>query len=497
MKRLFAVLTMVTVLVTLSVIPAAAEKPFEGVTLVATTQTGPYIAGPLIEHGPVWTEETGGVVDVVEIPYGELYQKVMTSFITDAGTYDIIVVGATWLPDFTPYIIPLDDYIANPETDPGWDDIMPAFREEIVSWAGQVYALPLDGDTHTLFYRRDIFENEDNQAKFKDEYGYDLQVPDTFEQLWDVAEFFTGWDWNGDGEDDYGWAAPMARGTQTHWWFWNFTAPFSVTPGGPDKYDGVLYFDPETMEPLVNEEGYVKGLTLYRDMGQFGPPGMVGWGVSEIRAAAPGGNIAMWMEWGSFPGLCEDPAAADPDMIGNCGSAPRPGAMEVWDRETQEWVEMDEPHRVPLLAAGGWVGAITKSCENPDAAYDFLKFLSSPEISMLDMVRGDTGFNPYRFSHAEDLDAWIEAGFGQQDAEEFLAAVEADLTNPNVLVDLKIPGKPEYVDTTLDLYVSMALAGEIEPQEAVDTIYEEWEAITDRLGRDEQLKAYRTSLGLD
>ena len=144
-----------------------------------------------------------------------------------------------------------------------------------------------------------------------------------------------------------------------------------------------------------------------------------------------------------------------------------------------------------------WVAGITKTCKNPDAAYDFIKFMASPEISILDVTRGDTGYNVYRFSHADNLEAWVDAGFGEQDAEEYLAAIAADMTNPNVLTDLRIPGKAEYVDTTLDLYVSMALAGEIEPQEAVDTIYQEWEAITDRLGRDEQLKAYRTSLGLE
>ncbi len=497
MKRFLALLLVVVVLMPLVATPAAAQGPYEGVKLVVTTQTGPYIAGPMIEHGPEWTEMTGGEVEVVETPYGDLYEKIMTSFITGAATYDIIVISATWLPDFTPYLITLDDYIANADTDPAWEDVMPAFREQIVSWAGNVYALPFDGDTHSLFYRRDIFENEEYQAKFKEQYGYDLQVPATFDQLWDVAEFFTGWDWSGDGQDDFGWAQPMMRGTQSHWWFWNFTSAYSVLPGGPDKYHGVLYFDPETMEPLINQEGFVKGLTLYRDMAKFGPPGMGGWDVSQIRASAPAGNIAMWMEWGSFPGLCEDPQVAAPEMIGNCGTAIRPGSKEVWDREAQSWAEMDEVNYVPVLCFGGWVAAIADSCENKDAAYDFLKFMCSPETSIKDVTRGDSGYNVYRFSHVENLDAWVEAGFGEQDAQEYLAAVQADMENPNVLTDLRIPGKPEYVDTVLDLYVSKALAGEMEPKEALDTIYEEWEKITERLGREEQLKAYRTMLGLE
>ncbi|MCS7221724.1 MAG: extracellular solute-binding protein [Anaerolineae bacterium] len=489
-----------TVVVTPTPVPPEAKK-FDGVKLVAVTQTGPYIAGPLFDHRDEWTALTGGQVEVVEVPYENLYEKIMTSFASGVHAYDIIVVGATWLPDFTPYLIPLDDYIANPETNPEWDDILPAFREIIVKWEGKIYGLPLDGDTHTLFYRRHLFNDPENQAKFKEKYGYDLTVPKTMDQLRDVAEFFTGWDWSGDGQPDYGWAQPMARGTQSHWWFWDFVAPFCVLPPGPegpDRYRGQLYFDPETMQPLINEPCMLRGLELYKEMAKFGPPGMESWGVSEIRSAFPStGNIAMIFEWGGIPGLCNDPAFAHPDVLGDCGAAPRPGSLEVWDREKQQWIKLDKPNTAPLLNFGGWVGAITKTSPNPDAAYDFLKFLNSPEISFQDVVVGDTGFNVYRYTHVRDLSPWVKAGFAEQDAKEYLEAVRADLENPNVLIDLRIPGKPEYVDTVLDLHVSAAIVGEEEPAAALKAIYDEWEKITDRLGRDSQKAFYRKMMGMD
>ena len=40
------------------------------------------------------------------------------------------------------------------------------------------------------------------------------------------------------------------------------------------------------------------------------------------------------------------------------------------------------------------------------------------------------------------------------------------------------------------------MAGEVEPQEALDTIAEEWNKLTDDFGRDSQLAAYRASMGL-
>jgi len=491
-----------TVVVEATPVPPEA-KMCDGVKLVAVTQPGPYIAGPLFDHGDEWTALTGGEVEVVEVPYGDLYEKIMTSFVTGVHAYDIMVEPATWLPDFTPYIIPLDDYIANPETNPDWEDVLPAFREIIAKWEGKYYALTLDGDTHSLFYRRHLFTDPENQANFKAEYGYDLAVPTTMDQLRDVAEFFTGWDWTGDGQPDYGWAQPMARGTQSHWWMWNFAAPYCVLPpgpGGPDQYHGQLYFDPETMEPLVNEPCMLKGLELYKEMAKFGPPGMEAWGVGEIRSAFPStANIAMTMEWGSFPGLCEDPAIADPSAIGDCATAPRPGSTEVWDRENQTWLTLDEPNTAPLLTFGGWVGSVTATSENPDCAYDFLKFLNSPEISSQDVVVGDSGFNVYRYTHVRDLTIWTEAwgAVAEQDAREYLDAVRADLENPNALIDLRIPGKAEYVDTVLDLHVCSAIVGEEDPADALQTIYDEWEKITERLGRDEQKAFYRKMMGMD
>lgn len=476
---------------------AVGEKPYEGVTVTVVTQAGPYIAGPVIDHQDKWTERTGGRVELIEIPYGDLYHKILTPLVTGTPTYDVIIVSATWLPDFVPYLLPLDEYIANPVTNPDWEDILPAFGEQLCSWGEKIYALPLDGDTHTLYYRRSIFKDPQNRKKFKQKYGYELPTPpQTMAQMRDAAEFFTGWDWNGDGRNDYGYVQPMARGGQAHWWFWNYTAPFSVLPGGPDKYHGSLYFDPETMEPLINRAGFLKGLELYKELAKFGPPGIESWGIAEVRSAMVSeGNVAMCIAWGAIPPLSVDPKFST--VKGDIASAPRPGATRVWNSQFNGWEEFSEvnPNRVPVLCFGGWVASVVNTVANADAAYDFIKFLNSPEISSRDVKIGETGYNPYRYSHL-NVQEWVDAGYPRTDIKEFLQAVKADLENPSVMTDLRIPGKPQYVDTVLDLHVSEALAGDISCQEALDKIYEEWEKITNKLGREKQKQFYRTMLGL-
>jgi len=47
------------------------------------------------------------------------------------------------------------------------------------------------------------------------------------------------------------------------------------------------------------------------------------------------------------------------------------------------------------------------------------------------------------------------------------------------------------------LYLTTVLSGENTAEEAMNLCAEEWEAITDRLGREEQTKFYKQHLGLE
>ena len=52
-------------------------------------------------------------------------------------------------------------------------------------------------------YRKDWFEDAAEKTAFKVRYGYELAVPDTWDQFRDVAEFFTR-----PGENKYGCVLP-------------------------------------------------------------------------------------------------------------------------------------------------------------------------------------------------------------------------------------------------------------------------------------------------
>ena len=74
------------------------------------------------------------------------------------------------------------------------DSVTPAtltYYGEYPTGSGTYWAYPTEGDADGWAYRKDLFENPDEQAAFKAKYGYDLAVPETYAQLKDIAEFFT------------------------------------------------------------------------------------------------------------------------------------------------------------------------------------------------------------------------------------------------------------------------------------------------------------------
>jgi multiple sugar transport system substrate-binding protein len=114
--------------------------------------------------------------------------------------------------------------------------------------------------------------------------------------------------------------------------------------------------------------------------------------------------------------------------------------------------------------------------------------------SARDVVTAGTGINPYRLSHFQDAAMWVPP-FSEQEAANYLEVQRASIQDPSVALDFRIPGYFSYAEV-LEIELSRALAGELPPQEALDSIVREWNKLTDELGRDTQLAAYRAAMGL-
>ncbi|WP_434360989.1 extracellular solute-binding protein [Parasalinivibrio latis] len=459
---------------------AACEPDFSGITVTVGSQNGPFIASALRTAGNAWEKQTCGKVKIVEFPFGELYPKFMTGMQTGSSEIDVLSYIPAWLPDFNSFLSEMPQAMQSGDY---WNDLHPVYRERLMVWDGKVKSATMDGDMHMLNYRADLFNDPEEKAAFEKKYGYPLAAPVTWNQYYDIAEFF-----NRPDEGLHGTAEAYKRGGQQFWYFFSHAASYTNDPKNP----GSMFFDPDTMDAQINNAGWLKALQDYKRGLQFNPPGALNHGSGDVRPLYAGGKVAMNIDWADSGVLGANPKESS--IVGNVRTAMLPGSSKIWNAKTGTWETYNKPVASPFLAFGGWQLAVPESAANKTAAWDFVKTVTSKEESSKAIVTANTGVNPYRLSHYENIDNWL-AIFSKPEAESYLAAQRASLDAPNVALDLRLPGFFSYTEI-LEIELSRALAGEITEQEALDNIARQWNELTDDFGRENQLKAYRASMGL-
>ncbi len=479
-------LSLLVILLTLCLAASVSAQDFSGQTVVVVTQTGSAIGGPVLDKGPIWEEMTGGNIELQTFAFGELFEKISTALATGSGDYDVIIYAADWAGDIMApgYVLEISEEILE-QIDV--DDVIPLYADRITTWGGVPYALPYDGDAHMLYYRKDLFANEDYQAGFEAEYGYPLDEPATWSQYADIAAFFNGKEVEtaGDTAPIFGALEAQRRNAQSYWVYLSRATGYGKVPGNP-----CFFFSCDNMTPQVNNPGWVRALEEYVAIRDVGDPEMINYDVADTRTLFTTGTAVLNLDWGDVGTISVDPNTSI--VQGDVGFGVLPGGDSYWDYEAGEWVMETNP--APFIAFGGWIISVAADSDVTEAALDFAAFLASREMVNELAVTGGTGINPSRFSQLEDTAPWVAAGFDEESAADYLDAIQNTINHPNAVLDIRITGSAEYL-STLDAEIARAVAGEISAQEALDNVAVLWDAITDRLGRDAQLAQYKAAVG--
>lgn len=470
--------------------PAAASGELTGMELNVLTFTGPQIAEPLRRHAQTFAAETGVTINVITVPFSDLYQTILTDLSTDTKSFDMFVFAPQWMSDYVSEGY-LEDLSERVKADPNlqWDDIGPFFRDFSATYQGKVYTVPLDGDFQMAYYRTDLLESAG------------LQPPRTWDEYLNIAKTFHDKDLNGDGQPDFGSCIPKKRNAQSYWFITSVAGAYLQTQGTSQG----AFFDTDTFKPLVNNAGFAKALEIYQETTKYGPPDELNADVGNTRAYFQSGRCALSFDWGDIGTLAIDKETSK--VIDKTGAVILPGTTEVLDRATGKLVPCDAitcPYAVdgvnyaPFAAFGGWSGAINAGIDpqKKDAVFKFLAYVSAPAQSNVDVTIGATGFNPYRISQLEQTAQWEQAGMSKPAADVYLGAIMQSLNSPNMILDLRIPHNQRYQQVVLDQALAQLLAGDIDSAEAMKQIEAGWEEITEEIGRDEQLTAYKASLGV-
>ncbi|MGI9387845.1 MAG: extracellular solute-binding protein, partial [Methyloligellaceae bacterium] len=236
------------------------------------------------------------------------------------------------------------------------------------------------------------------------------------------------------------------------------------------RTEGGKFFDEETMKATVNSEVGVRVFTEMREENKFMPPGVEAWGFVENLAAFLAGDTAMTVSWPPYG---------------------RWAAGYGTDEEALSWVPKSEiagkvgyalpPGGHPQLAAGFSL-SVSSSSKNKEAAYLFIQWLNSEDVSLERVQLPYALRDPFRDSHFasdEYRSRWPEA-------PEYLDALQQGAVSG--LLDLSLIQTDKY-EEALRQGVSRLWAGE-DPQAILDDVAAQWDTVTEKIGADKQKEAY-------
>ena len=435
----------------------AAKKICSGKTITIVWEAGLQSLDPTQFSGPLWEKETGCKVKVIEVPTSEMFTKIMQEFRAGTGAYDALNVIPAWMPDLAQAgaLEVLDPYVDKYGFRGELQKIAPTYRDNQMTVNGKIYGFPDDGDVFLFYYRKDIFARADLKKAFKDKYNYDLAPPKTWKQFDEIGSFLT------DAlkkEGIYG-AAFFREPPYT---MFMFQERFRV--------EGGKFFDAATMKATVNNPIGVKIFADMRNENRFMPPGVEKFGFVEALATFLKGESAMvisWPPYGRFAAgyLGNEKALSwvpKSTIAGKVGYALPPGGH-------------------PELAAG-FALSVASSSKQKEAAYLFIQWLNSEEISNKRVQLPYALRDPFRDSHFTNpgyLKLW-------PDAKDYLAALQAGAQSG--LLDLSLIQTDKY-EEALRQGISKLWAGD-DPQAILDKVAADWDSITKQVGVDKQKAVY-------
>ncbi len=268
-------------------------------------------ANALVELSKDFTAKTGIQMKFEFVPWTNFADRFLNELNSHGKLCDLMIGDSQWIGGAAENksYVKLNDFFDKEGI--SMDHFMPATVVGYSEWPKNTpnyWALPAMGDAEGWTYRKDWFSRPDIQAAFKKEYGRELGVPKTLDELTDIARFFQGRVI--DGKKRYGAAIFTERGSEgITMGVSNFLYPYGFKYQDPAK--------PYHMQGFVNSKGAVAGLEAYKKLYDCcTPPGHSNAYMVADLDAFKSGEVALQMNWFAFfPGLYKDPNVGG-DKIG-------------------------------------------------------------------------------------------------------------------------------------------------------------------------------------
>ncbi|MBZ5515524.1 MAG: extracellular solute-binding protein [Acidobacteriia bacterium] len=161
-------------------------RPPEPGALNVALVAGP-MYDPLYELLPTFEAKTGQRVHVAaRLVQPELNAHLEEVYRSGQGVYDLISTHSQYAPAQKHFLRPLDDWFLPTEL----SEFIPSGLE-MSRVEGWLLCVPRNIEVRLLHYRRDLFTDNAEQENYRALTGRELRVPETWEELAQVAKFFT------------------------------------------------------------------------------------------------------------------------------------------------------------------------------------------------------------------------------------------------------------------------------------------------------------------
>jgi len=250
-------------------------------------------ASGLQELGDEYAAATGQKVRVNQIPLDSYQEKVFLEFGRNQTPFDIVIGDSQWigrgatkglyeeLTDWLPTVVDLASI----------HERAARYLCEYPEGSGRWFAAPCETDAVGMAYRRDWFEDPAEREAFRARFGRELEVPDTWEEFRQVAEFFQRPE-----QKRYGCALPSGRkydaltmGVQNL--LWAFGGAWHAA-------------DSNQVQGYLNTPESAAAVDFYASLLRLGPNGAEDLGYGDVLEAFSNGSTAMLLNYFAFfPGI--------------------------------------------------------------------------------------------------------------------------------------------------------------------------------------------------
>ncbi len=311
-------------------------KPYDGTTLNVMAVVTPQFTG-LALRDDEFTDLTGIDVRWTEVPFTSLQEKVASVGIAANGNFDVVNYLDSWGPSNANWLLGIDGLLK--EDGISMDRYPEAFAKS-ATYDGEVKGFPMRAHAQLFFYRKDIF----------DQLG--LEPPETWAEVVETGHKIADAD---AGVDPLG-LYYGADGNRQNLFIWvNY-----LWGAGQDIFTEDMKPAWTTPEAIQATKDYVGLLTQEKIV----PPAGVSWVEQEARTAFQQGKLAMLpMWWWAYSPMTD----AEQSVLSEAQVAFAP---------------------MPAYEAGGAIRSyaismpfsISTYSKNQEAAWEFLKWLSNPEL---------------------------------------------------------------------------------------------------------------------